>query len=167
MAIEVPAIFAYLASSGASPDQLVSDGGTGSLSENAAFTGIGFIALILGLVPAFYVTLRLSLALPATATAERRGSFGHSWRASAGNGWRMVGATLLAMLPVEFFNLGIGFFARANAGEALHYPLVLIAAVGMLYLMAVMGTVLSRCYAFAESAVPHEEPATIQMTVPG
>lgn len=133
--------------------------------EETALVLIGFFSLIVGLIPAFYVTLRLSLALPATATAEQRGRFGNSWRASAGNGWRMVGATLLAMLPVEFFNLGVGYFARENGDSALYYPLVLLSALGMLYLMAVMGTVLSRCFAFAESAVPQERVATSQMAV--
>jgi len=167
LAVWFPAILAYLAVTGVSPEQLL---GVKPGEDPAAIDAqvvIGFIALLIGLLPAFYVALRLSLVLPATAVAERRGRFGQAWRASDGNGWRMVGATILAMLPIKIFNLGVGFFARGNAGNALHYPLVLLAALGMLYLMAVMGTVLSRCYGFAESRAGEESPETTPVPAAG
>lgn len=167
MAVEVPAIFTYLAVTTDSPERWL-DADPGADPDHAAgFVVLGYAALLIGLLPAFYVALRLSLVLPATAAVERRGRFGRAWRVSAGNGWRMVGATVLAILPVEFFNLAVGFFARVNAGKALHYPLVLLAGLGMLYLMAVMGTVLSRCYAFAESNAAVEITETTPVPAAG
>lgn len=108
--------------------------------------GIGYVALFIGLLPALYVATRLALALPGTAV-DRRARFEQAWEASAGNGWRMVAVTGLAMLPIEIVNTGVTLAARATAGTLLHYPLVLLASAGVLMLMVALGTVLSKCYA--------------------
>lgn len=144
-------VFGYLIVGGAGA---INNAGTdlASVRENPAFVVLGYLAAVIGMLPAFYVALRLSLALPETATGNARGRLSHSWAASAGNGWRMVFATVLVMSPVEAFNLTAGFLASANASNALHYPLVLLASVGLVVLMAVLGTVLSLCYAHLQSA---------------
>ncbi len=108
--------------------------------------GIGYVALLIGLLPAFYVASRLALALPATAV-DRRERFERAWEASAGNGWRMVAVTVLAMLPIELVQFGVTVAARSLADTILFYPLVLLACVGVLMLMVALGTVLSKCYA--------------------
>jgi hypothetical protein len=125
-----------------------------AFGQDPAFVVLGFIAIVIGLLPAFYVALRLSLVLPATATEDRRGRLAQAWAASEGNGWRMLFATILAMLPIEAFNFGIGYLASGNSGNALYYPLVLLASIGLVIMMAVLGTVLSRCYAFLQYGAP-------------
>jgi len=147
MIAEFTLIFGYLILG------LVGDGkmaDAGAASQDPAFVVLGYLAVVAGLLPAFYVALRLSLVLPATATEESRGRLGRAWTASRGNGWRMVFATVLVMLPMEAFNFGAGYLASRNADNALHYPLVLLASIGLVILMAVLGTILSRCYALLQ-----------------
>jgi hypothetical protein len=149
MLAEFVLIFGYLIAGGAGTIKMATADPT-AVGQDPAFVVLGFLAVVIGLLPAFYVALRLSLVLPATATESDRGRLGQSWAASAGNGWRMVFATILVMLPMEIFNLGAGYLASQNAGTALHYPLVLLASIGLVVLMAVLGTILSRCYALLQ-----------------
>ncbi len=142
-------IFGYLIAGGAGTIKMATADPT-AVGQDPAFVILGFVAVLVGLLPAFYIALRLSLVLPATATERNRGRMGQSWAASAGNGWRMVFATILVMLPMEIFNLGTGYLASQNAGTALHYPLVLLTSIGLVILMAVLGTILSRCYALLQ-----------------
>ncbi len=128
--------------------------GAAPAAKNAAFAIIGYVAMLIGLVPAFYIALRLSLALPETAVTARAGRFAQSWRASAGCGWRMVAITVLAMLPVEALNLGLALAAEAAFGTPAHYPLVVAACAGLVLLMAVLGSALSKCYLALRDAVP-------------
>lgn len=107
---------------------------------------LGYVAFFFGLAPAFYVIFRLALALPSTAV-DRRGRFEQAWDASAGNGWRMVAATILVMLPIEIVNTAVTLTARAAAGTVFFYPLVFLACVCVLMLMVALGTVLSKSYA--------------------
>lgn len=146
---EILLVFGYLLLGG---DPAMQGGAAdmGAIKQNASFVVLGYLALLIGMFPAFYTSLRLSLALPETATADVAGRLSHSWAVSAGNGWRMVFATILVMLPVETFNLGFGFLASASVGNELHYPLVLLTSAGLVILMALLGTVLSRCYAFLQ-----------------
>jgi hypothetical protein len=149
MAAEILLIFAFLMLEGASA-AVVATADPTAASQQPAFVILGYMAAVIGLLPAFYVSSRLSLALPQTATEQDCGKLSGSWGASAGNGWRMVFATILALLPIEAFNLAMGFLAHANAGKALYYPLAFVASIGLVVLMAVLGTVLSRCYAYLQ-----------------
>ena len=130
----------------------------GTADPSSAHVLLGFMAVLIGLFPAFYVTLRLSLALPATAV-DRDSHFGRSWRASRGNGWRMVMVTVLAMLPVEAINAGIAFAGKPLRDTPWHLPVLAAGSVTMLVLMAVLGTALSICYAaLASAATPQSFP---------
>lgn len=86
------------------------------VSDDTMNVALGYVALLAALAPAFYVIFRLVLALPATAV-DRRGRFEHAWEASAGNGWRMVAVTMLAILPIEIVNFVVTVAARAMAGD--------------------------------------------------
>lgn len=116
------------------------------MSDDTIKIILGYVAVFIGLAPAFYIAFRLALALPATAV-DRRGRFEQAWEASAGNGWRMVAATMLTMVPVEIVHTILTLAARAAAGTVFFYPLVLLASTGVLMLMVALGTVLSKCYA--------------------
>jgi hypothetical protein len=59
---------------------------------------IGFVSLI-AIPGLLYPSLRLSLVLPSTAVGARV-RLGESWRYTSGEGWRLVGVTLLAMAPL-------------------------------------------------------------------
>lgn len=147
MIAEFILIFGYLIAQG--PMAIArAEADSAAYGQDPAFVVLGFIAVFIGLLPAFYVALRLSLVLPETATEDRRGRMGKAWAASAGNGWRMVMATILVLMPVEAFNFAIAYLAGKNAGNALEFPLVFVASIGLVVMMAVLGTVLSRCYAF-------------------
>lgn len=118
---------------------------------------LGYVAVVIGLMPAFYVTFRLALALPSTAV-DRRGRFEQAWEASAGNGWRLVAVTMLAMVPVEIINTAFTLAARSATGSVFFYPLVLLASAGVLMLMVALGTVLSKCYAIIMRPARHHAP---------
>ncbi len=47
-----------------------------------------------------YLSLRLCLAFPAAAIGGPSRTFQASWRATAGNGWRLCAATALVLLPL-------------------------------------------------------------------
>lgn len=113
---------------------------------DTAFVAIGYAAILVGLLPAFYVALRLSLALPQTAVGERRGCFTRSWEATRGNGWRMAAITLLAMLPVDGLNIMLSWAARTTYGSVAHYPAVSATCLGLVLLMVVLGSALTKCY---------------------
>jgi hypothetical protein len=122
---------------------------TAADAGDTAYVVLGYMAAVAGLVPAFYLALRLSLTLPATAL-DRSATFAQAWAASRGNGWRMTVATILALLPVDAAVLVLGMLAAGSSRTLLYYPLVLLACAGRLLLMAVLGTTLSRCYALLQ-----------------
>ena len=139
MAAEIILIGAHFLWTGGTP-------ATAAGANDTAYVVLGYMAAVAGLVPAFYLALRLSLTLPATAI-DRRATFARAWAASRGNGWRMTLATILALLPVDAAVLVLGVLAADSSQTLLYYPLVLLACAGRLLLMAVLGTTLSRCYA--------------------
>lgn len=116
------------------------------VSDDTMNVILGYVAVLFALPPAFYVVFRLVLALPATAL-DRRGQFEQAWEISAGNGWRMVAVTMIAIVPIEIVNFVLTLAARATAGSLLFYPVVLLASISVLMLMVALGTTLSKFYA--------------------
>lgn len=118
--------------------------------RETAYVVIGYVAIVIGLFPAFYVALRLALALPETAVAERAGRFSKSWTATAGNGLRMAAVTVLSMVPVELLNVALSSAAQSAYGSIAYYPLLALACVGLLLMMVVLGSALTKCYLMLE-----------------
>ncbi len=121
---------------------LTQAGESSSLGSTDQFIMLLYAAVLPAFLLASYFATRMSLVLPALAT-DRQRSLGRAWSLSAGNGWRLVFAALVVMLPVELLSIGIGFAMREVIGTALYYPLVLAACCGMLLLIVATGTVLS------------------------
>jgi hypothetical protein len=113
-----------------------------ALGQTDQFVILLYAAVLPAFLLASYFATRLSLVLPAMAT-DRRRSLGRAWSLSAGNGWRLVLAALLVMLPVELVAFAIGLATRAVLGTALYFPLVFAASCGVLLLIVATGTVLS------------------------
>jgi hypothetical protein len=113
-----------------------------ALGKTDQFMVLLYAAVLPAFLLASYFTTRLSLVLPAMAT-DRRRSLGRAWSLSAGNGWRLVLAALLVMLPVELVSFAIGLATRAVLDTALYYPLAFAASCGVLLLIIATGTVLS------------------------
>lgn len=126
---------------------------TVGVERDTAYVVIGYVAIALGLLPAFYAALRLALALPETALSDRAGRFSRSWAATAGNGWRMAAVTVLSMVPVEILNVGMSFAAQRAHGSAAYYLLVAAACFGLLLMMVVLGSALTKCYLALEQPV--------------
>jgi hypothetical protein len=121
---------------------LAGAGGTLALGNTDQFLALLYVAVLPAFLLASYFATRLSLVLPAMAT-DRQRSLGRAWSLSAGNGWRLVLAALLVMLPVELVSFAIGFAMREMLDTALYYPLALAASCGVLLLIVATGTVLS------------------------
>ena len=112
------------------------------LGGTSQFVVIGYLAILPAFLVASYFTTRLSLVLPAMAT-DRGRSLARAWSLSSGNGWRLVLAAVLVMLPAELLSVAISFASQAVLGTALYYPLALGAACCLLLLIIATGTVLS------------------------
>ena len=121
---------------------LTGAGGRLALGNTGQFLVLVYVAVLPAFLLASYFATRLSLVLPAMAT-DRRRSLGRAWSLSAGNGWRLVLAALLVMLPVELVSFAIGIATREVLGTALYYPLALAASCGGQLLIIATGTVLS------------------------
>lgn len=100
-----------------------------------------FAALSLG---GIYLMLRFCLAFPAAAVAGPARGFPDSWRATVGNGWRLVATTGLALLPVApAFALGVHLMTTGGVAEAAGAALF---AASELLLLVVEAGVLSLAY---------------------
>lgn len=119
-------------------------GGTGlKLGEQAdQLTLVGQLALIPGAIAAIYLTTRLSLVLPATATGKEA-RFERAWYISKGNGLRMVLASLIVMTPIQFAFWGMTKLTEYMSETMLYYPLAFLASLVFLVFILVTGTVLS------------------------
>lgn len=140
--------------------------GYAGTDRDAAYVAIGYVAVLIGLVPAFYAALRLALALPETAVSNHAGRFAQSWAATAGNGWRMTAVTVLSMVPVEILNVGLAFAAQKAYGTAVYYPLVGLACVGLLLMMVVLGSALTKCYLALERPAPVDAAPQMAQAAP-
>lgn len=134
--------------------------------REAAYVVIGYVAVAIGLFPAFYVALRLALALPETAVAERAGRFSQSWTATGGNGLRMAAVTVLSMVPIEILNVGLSYAAQSAYDSAAYYPLVALACIGLLLMMVVLGSALTKCYLLLEPPVSDPQRSQIAQAAP-
>ena len=54
--------------------------------------------VLLFVIPLFYLVMRLSFVFPAVSVDESY-RFVHAWRHSRGQGWRLVGATIVTLFP--------------------------------------------------------------------
>jgi hypothetical protein len=119
-------------------------GGAGlALGEQAdQLALIGQIGMIPAAIAAIYLTTRLSLVLPATATGKEA-RFERAWYISRGNGVRMVAASLMVMAPLQLVIWGLTKMTGYMSDSFLYFPLVLLASVAFLLFILVTGTVLS------------------------
>jgi hypothetical protein len=101
-----------------------------------------WISVFFALPVASYITGRLSLVLPAMAV-DRKRPLRQAWRLSAGNGWRLVIASLLVMLPMESIAALCNKAALATRTTLAYYPLSFAAAVSVFLLVVLTGTILS------------------------
>ncbi|WP_119167195.1 hypothetical protein [Algihabitans albus] len=77
----------------------------GLLAAGPSGSPMALLALPLAL-SCVYLLARFSFVFPAAAVDERFG-LGASWRTTAGNAWRLIGAYLLAVLPMMVVMLGL------------------------------------------------------------
>lgn len=112
------------------------------LGQLEQFVWLQYAAVLPAFLLASYFTTRLSLVLPAMATDKERSLVG-SWSMSAGNGWRLVVASLIVILPAELLSLGIARVMQGVSETGLYYLLALAASLTFLLLIVSAGTVLS------------------------
>lgn len=119
-------------------------GGAGlALGEQAEqLTLVGQIGMAPATIAAIYLTTRLSLVLPATATGKEA-RFERAWYISRGNGARMVLTSLIVMAPLQFVIWGLMKVTGYMSDTILYYPLALLASATFLLFILVTGTVLS------------------------
>jgi hypothetical protein len=101
-----------------------------------------WISLFFAVPVASYVAGRLSLVLPALAV-DRRRPFRQAWRMSAGNGWRLVAASFIVLIPIELLAAICAALADGARASAAHYVFALAAAVSLFLLIVLTGTILS------------------------
>lgn len=123
---------------------ILGTGGAGLTLDGQAnqFTLIGQIGMVPATIAAIYLTTRLSLVLPATATGKEA-RFERAWYITRGNGARMVLASLMAMAPLQFV---IWVFTKVTgymSDTIFYYPLALLTSAAFLSFILVTGTVLS------------------------
>lgn len=70
------------------------------------FQGAVVLVILLGSLFASWLTLRLSLSLPATALDARQ-PFRTGWRLGRGNNWRLIAVAVIAAVPAVLVLLGI------------------------------------------------------------
>ena len=119
-------------------------GGAGlALGDQAEqLTVIGQVGMAPAVIAAIYLTTRLSLVLPATATGKEA-RFERAWYMSRGNGGRMVLASLIVMAPLQFIIWGLMKVTGYMADTMFYYPLAFVASAVFLLFILVTGTVLS------------------------
>ncbi len=138
---------------------LVMDGAGLALGEQAEqLTLIGQIGMAPAAIAAIYLTTRLSLVLPATATGKEA-RFERAWYMSRGNGGRMVLASLIVMAPLQVIIWGLMKVTGYMADTMFYYPLALVASAAFLLFILVMGTVLS-LFSLGLDQQPAAEEAT-------
>jgi hypothetical protein len=119
-----------------------------------------WISLFFAVPVASYVAGRLSLVLPALAV-DRRRPFRQAWRMSAGNGWRLVAASLIVLIPMESLAALCAVAADGARASMAHYFFAFAAAASLFLLIVLTGTVLSllslRLDGQARAAGPYRE----------
>lgn len=119
--------------------QVLSFAATASIGPESLMPGLLFATA--GSVFVLYVTARLSLALPAAALGHDD-SFGRAWRLSRYNGWRVLVAGILVLIPPFLLFMPLGFpmvYLMAQEGaspEEVVLFAILFAPFGILLLVA-------------------------------
>lgn len=101
-----------------------------------------WISVFFAVPMASYMMGRLSLVLPAMAV-DRKRRLRQAWHLSAGNGWRLVIASLIVMLPMESIATLCNRAAMAMHGTPAFYLLSFAAVVSFFLLVVLTGTILS------------------------
>lgn len=109
---------------------------------NTQFKILVVFGVLCGVFAAIYVSIRLSLVLPAIATDRGRPLI-ESWRLSRSNGWRLTAASVMVLLPPELVSLTAAAVMAGADGTALHMPMAVIHATAMVVLIVSTGTILS------------------------
>jgi hypothetical protein len=135
-------------------------GGAGlALGEQAEqLTLIGQIGMAPAAVAAIYLTTRLSLVLPATATGKEA-RFERAWYITRGNGARMVLASMIVMAPPQLVIWGLMKVTGYMSDTILYFPLALLASAAFLLFILVAGTMLS-LFSLGLDPEPGAEAAT-------
>lgn len=112
------------------------------LGRAGQFTLLSVAGFLCGMMVAVYVSVRLSLVLPAIATDQGRPLI-EAWRLSRNNGWRLAAASILVLLPPELVSLAATAAAHSAAGTLMLYPAAALHATCFVILIVSTGTVLS------------------------
>lgn len=112
------------------------------IGQRDQFVIVLWIAVFFAVPVASYVTGRLTLVLPALAV-DRPRALRQAWRMSAGNGWRLVFASLLVLAPMESVTAMCGMAAANARYSVAYYPLLVAGALCLFLLVVATGTVLS------------------------
>jgi hypothetical protein len=126
------------------------------VGQHDQFLVLLWISVFFALPAASYVTGRLTLVLPALAI-DRRRPFRQAWRMSAGNGWRLVAASLIVLVPMESIATMFGAAAAAARHTLAYVPLATLSAISLFLLIVLTGTVLSLFSLQLDEAVRRDE----------
>lgn len=121
---------------------LVGLGDTVAVGQRDQFVVVLWISVFFAVPAASYVASRLSLVLPALAV-DRKRPLRQAWRLSAGNGWRLVAASLIVLVPMESIAVFCAVAATAARHTIAYYPLATLSAISMYLLIVLTGTILS------------------------
>jgi hypothetical protein len=135
---------------------LVGAAGALGIGQQDQFVVLLWISVFFALPAASYVTGRLTLVLPALAV-DRRRPFRQAWRMSAGNGWRLVAASLLVLVPMESVATLFNMVTAAARHTLAYVPLATASAISLFLLIVLTGTILSLFSLQLDEAVRRDE----------
>lgn len=117
-------------------------GDTLVVGQRDQFVVVLWISVFFAVPAASYVASRLSLVLPALAV-DRKRPLRQAWRLSAGNGWRLVAASLIVLVPMEVITVLCSGAATAARHTLTYYPMATLSAISTYLLIVQTGTILS------------------------
>ncbi|PCI87209.1 MAG: hypothetical protein COB24_07330 [Hyphomicrobiales bacterium] len=114
------------------------------LSNDAAATSIypviGLLSILL-----FLAFGRFTLVFPGIAVRDRRMSFRTSWAATKGNSWRILGGTIMCILPALVISLIASLISAVSLPLVISLPIIMIL---QLLSGAFLLSFMSICYQF-------------------
>lgn len=113
---------------------------SGDASMAAIYPVIGLLSILLML--AFG---RFTLVFPGIAVRDRRMSFRTSWAATKGNSWRILGGTILCILPALVISLIASLISAVSLPLVISLPIIMIL---QLLSGAFLLSFMSICYQF-------------------
>ncbi|MDH3702462.1 MAG: hypothetical protein OEU46_14225 [Alphaproteobacteria bacterium] len=128
------------------------------LGRAGQFTLLSVAGFLCGATVAVYVSIRLSLVLPAIATDQGRPLI-EAWRMSRNNGWRLAAASILVLVPPELVSLATTAAMNAAARTPMLYPAAALHAACFVILIVSTGTVLSLLSLAVAGAAEASHPA--------